>query len=117
MIALSFYIGCFRLSSGKESHSKWRRALFRGSGAERKRRLRYGCQRLRTRGTASAQQQLLGPDVRSLQLQGATSHIAACFVFDHEEAINILTAANVMSICLVHDQIRTGVRSDVAGGC
>jgi hypothetical protein len=31
--------------------------------------------------------------------------------------INILTAANVMSICLVHDQIRTGVRSDVAGGC
>src|SRR5438128_12115050 len=31
--------------------------------------------------------------------------------------INILTAANVMSISLVHDQIRTGVRSDVAVGC
>src|SRR5438067_11657778 len=50
MIALSFYIACFRLSSVRESKvSRWRRALFCASGAERERRLGGGGQPLRNK--------------------------------------------------------------------
>src|SRR5947208_10355087 len=49
MIALSFYIACFRLFSVRESKVRWRRALFCASGAERERRLGGGGQPLGTK--------------------------------------------------------------------
>ena len=80
MIALSFYIGCFRLSSGKESNSKWCRALFRGSGAERKRQLRYGCRSFAQEGQLAHNNNSLDPMCGLCKVQDATS------ILRHEEA-------------------------------
>src|SRR5213592_874820 len=71
MIALSFYIACFRLSSVRESKvSRWRRALFCASGAERERRLGGGGQPLRNKKGQLAHNKnswIPTHDVRSLQ--------------------------------------------------
>src|SRR5206468_8673699 len=71
IIALSFYIGCFRLSSVRESKvSRWRRALFCASGAERERRLGGGGHPLRNKKGQLAHNKnswIPTHDVRSLQ--------------------------------------------------
>src|SRR5438876_4957235 len=105
MIALSFYIGCFRLSSVRESKvSRWRRALFCASGAERERRLGGGCQPLRTK-----------TDSWRTVIQAYCG--TARFLFDHEEANQYIDSGQCGEYLLVHGQIRAGVRPDVTGGC
>src|SRR5207245_11195474 len=121
MIALSFYIACFRLSSVRESKvSRWRRALFCASGAERERRLGGGGQPLRTKRDSWRTTRTLGSRLTMCGLcrvQGATSHIAARFLFDHEEANQYIDSGQCDEYLLVYGQIRAGVRSDVTVGC
>src|SRR5256712_13384163 len=103
MIALSFYIACFRLSSVRESKvSRWRRALFCASGEERERRLGGGCQPLphntnswRTTTTPLIRCAVFaGSKVLQAILRYASYSIT-------KRRINKLTAAHVMSIWLV----------------
>src|SRR5436190_17893148 len=47
------------------------------------------------------------------RVQGATSHIAVRFLFDHEEANQYIDSGQCDEYLLVHGQIRAGVRSDV----
>src|SRR2546425_9983945 len=49
--------------------------------------------------------------------QGATSHIAVRFLFDHEEANQYIDSGQCDEYLIVHGKIRAGVRSDVIGGC
>ena len=51
------------------------------------------------------------------RVQGATSHIAARFLFDHEEANQYIDSGQCDEYLLVHGQIRAGVQPDVTGGC
>src|SRR5207245_8873106 len=51
------------------------------------------------------------------RVQGATSHIAVRFLFDHEEANQYIDSGQCDEYLLVHGQIRAGVRSDVTCGC
>jgi len=79
--------------------------------------LAVAASRFAQKRTAGAQQQLLDPMCGLCRVQGATSHIAVRFLFDHEEANQYIDSGQCDEYLLVHDQIRTGVRSDVAGGC
>src|SRR5436190_10494615 len=59
----------------------------------------------------------LDPMCGLCRVQGATSHITACFVFDHEEANQYIDSGQCDEYLLVHGQIRAGVQPDVTGGC
>src|SRR5207249_12234129 len=83
-----------------EQVSRWRRALFCASGAERERRLGGGCQPLRTK--TDSWRTTTTPWIRcavfagSKVLQAILRHASYSIT---KRRINILTAANVMSIC------------------
>jgi len=103
MIALSFYIGCFRLSSVRESKlvdgaEPCSAQVAQNANAG----LAVAASRFAQKGTVGAQQELLDPDSRcavfagSKVLQAILRHASYSIT---KRRINILTAANVMSIC------------------